>query len=222
MGFRIIKNLSHSSYIPYPKLLTPVLYLLLFCCFYLNYVSVAAFFHKIASFENLEEITITVQVNQVSYFDFTSLVIFVETGFLMVLMFFLGYLNFSNEPRIKTSFVSVFIVLCFLGWEVYAYFNGVKNIPMIVFLALMLSSMCYVIISMMRPQEFINFFQKSKDSIYYEYTYQKLFLKPSILWAQKFKVKPDKRKKIVFKKYEKMSHKEKVDFGNPSLLGFKF
>lgn len=186
------------------------MYLLLFCCIYLNYVSVAAFLGKIASFENLEKMEITVRVERVSYFDFSSLVILVESGFLFVLVFFFGYLNFSSEKRLKTSFGAVIILLGFMGWEVYAYFNDVKNIPMMVFIGLTLSSMCYVIISMMRPQEFINYFQKSKDTIYFEYTYQKLFQKPSIVWAKKFKVAPKDRKKIKFQDYEKMSHKEKV------------
>lgn len=71
-------------------------------------------------------------VAKVSYFDFSSLVFFVESGFLFILAILYGFVNYSNEPRIKTTLVTIVVVLAFIGWEVYAYFREVKNIPMLI------------------------------------------------------------------------------------------
>jgi ABC-type dipeptide/oligopeptide/nickel transport system permease subunit len=137
-------------------------------------------------------------------------VFFVESGFLLILAILYGFVNYSNEPRIKTSLFTVLVVLGFIGWETYAYINGVKNLPMIVTLGLSLLSLFYIMVAGLRKGSIINYFKTIKDNIFYEYTYQKLFARPSISWAAKFKISPEKRRRIWFKDFAKLSSKEKV------------
>ena len=187
-----------------------MLYLLFFCCLYLNYLNVSSFLSKVADFENLSVLETSVTVKKVSYFDFSSIVIFVESGFLTILTFLYGFLNYSNNPRIKTTCITILVVLGFIGWEVYAYLNNIKNIPMMVLLGLSILSIFYIMITSLRKGRVLSYFKTAKDQVFYEYTYQRFFAKPSIFWAAKFKIAPKDRKPMVFKSYEKLGAKNKL------------
>ena len=176
----------------------------------MNYINIASFLQKVSDFENLSKLETTVQVKTVSYFDFSSLVFFGESGFLIILTFLYGFVNYSNEPRIKSCCLTLLVILAFIGWEVYAYLNDVKNIPMITTLGLSLLSIFYIMIAGLRKGNVINYFKKIKDDIYYEYTYQKIFARPSISWAKKFDVKPELRRRIWFKDFQQLGAKDKV------------
>lgn len=149
-------------------------------------------------------------VKEVSYFDFASIVYFVESGFLLVLAILYGFVNYSNEPRIKTTCFTILVVLGFIGWEVFAYIREVRNIPMMVVLGLSLLSLSYILIAGLRKSNIINYFKVVKDDIFYEYTYQRLFARPSLYWAKKFNVLPEQRRRIWFKDFQKMGTKFKV------------
>ena len=163
-----------------------------------------------SDFENLSQLETTVVVAKVSYFDFSTLIFFVESGFLFLFAFLFGFVNYSNQPRIKTTCFTILMVLGFIGWEVYAYLNDVKNIPMIIFLVLILLSLCYIMIAGLRSGNVINYFKKVKDDIFYEYCYQKMFARPSIYWASRFDIKAEKRRRIWFKNFERQGFKDKV------------
>ena len=187
--------------------------MLYFICLYLNYLNIASFIQKVSNFENLSTLETTVEVKKVSFFDFSSMIFFVESGFLLILTFLYGFVNYSNEPRIKTCCLTLLIIFSFIGWEVYAYLNNFKNIPMIVTLGLSLLSIFYIMIAGLRKGNLINYFKKIKDDIFYEYTYQKFFARPSISWAKKFDIKPEQRRRIWFKNFQNLGAKDKVSKG---------
>lgn len=187
-----------------------MLYLLYFLCLYFNYINLASFFQKVSDFENLSQLETTVIVKEVSYIDFPSIVYFVESGFLLVLAILYGFVNYSNEPRIKTTCATILVVLGFIGWEAYAYYREVRNIPMLVVLGLSLLSLLYIMVAGMRKSTIITYFKRVKDDIFYEYTYQRLFARPSLFWARRFKVAPEKRRRIWKKDFQKLGAKDKV------------
>jgi hypothetical protein len=164
----------------------------------------------VSDFENLSTLETTVKVHKVSYFDFSSLVYFVESGILFVLSFLFGFVNYSNKPRIKTTCFTILVVLGFIGWEIYAYLNDVQNIAIIVFLGLTLLSLFYIMIAGLRKGNVLNYFKKVKDDVYYEYCYQKMFARPSVYWAGRFDIKAEKRRRIWFKNFQNLGFKDKV------------
>jgi hypothetical protein len=109
------------------------------------------------------------------------------------------------------------MVMGFIGWEVYAYLNDVQNIPMMVFLGLTLLSLFYIMIAGLRKGNVLNYFKKVKDDVFYEYSYQKMFARPSIYWASRFEVPAEKRRRIWFKNFEKLGFKDKVSNNSVSI-----
>lgn len=179
---------------------------------YLCYIKVAEFIQKISNFENLEKRNTTIVVKEVSYFDKNSIYVLIETGLLFILVFLLGFINFSRQPRLKTSICTFLFLLGFIGFEVYTYMNGVKNITMIVCLAGLVLTVIYTIFAGLKKAQLVTYFKDAKDNIYYEYTYQRLFQKPSIKWMKRLNLPLSERKKIDFQEFEKLNFIKKILF----------
>jgi hypothetical protein len=118
----------------------------------------------------------------------------IKLSFYIVLIFFFGYSNSTPNPRIKTAVVGLIISIgLFLTLGISGFITNFETAFEFAMIGLMcLYCLFYIITSCRKKGRFFSNFTTLKNEIYFEYTFQKLFKKPSMYWEE--------RQKKIFKK----------------------
>jgi hypothetical protein len=161
--------------------------------------------NKLKTTETEDELT-NLQENQ-KKINLAILLFGIKLIFYLILMFLSGYSNSSPHPRIKTAILSLMFSLGMMFTLAFTSFvtNFITGFELGMICLFCLYNLLYVITSCRKKGRIIANFTNLKNEVYFEYTFQKLFKKPSIYWRKKQKknfIKKLNKKGNIFSKLE--------------------
>lgn len=122
----------------------------------------------------------------------------IKIAFYIFLVFLFGYSNSTPDSRMKTSVLTFIFLVALIGTLVATEFvTDFSSAFEVVLIGLMaIYNLMYIISSCRKKGRVFLHFTKQKNHIFFEYTFQKLFKRPSHYWLQ--------RQKKIFIKREKL------------------
>ena len=190
----LLENEESIRSIPMPDLIqdnckSRLLVCLFFAGFYMNFVELLNIIRKYDSSKELE----TADANEaksktllLQNLKFIFIYILSKTIFYFVMLFILGCINSSRKPQYILTIISFLLVPSFLYATITISSVSVSKV---------IESGCWVSIPLLLLYNMIigcsknaskSYFVCIKNQVYYEYTFQRMFGRPSFHWAGRY------------------------------------